>query len=87
MVQELVDLQERLQYEGYEVCEISYMQLSARCKKFGTKFTIEFLRGDGVQWDKDTYVVTSSDDFQSVFVNTQGEVMNLIFFVYHCIAK
>lgn len=87
MVQELLDLKEILQHEDYRVCEISYMQMSAQCKKFDTKFTIEFRRGDGIQWDKDTYIITSSDDFQSVCVNTRAEVMNLIFFVYHCIAK
>lgn len=87
MVQELLDLQEILQHEDYEVREIAYMQMSAICKKFGTKFTIEFCRGDGIQWDKDTYIVTSSDDFQSVYLNTKAEVMNLLFFVYHCIAK
>lgn len=85
MVQELLDLQEILQYEDYGVCEISYMQMSVRCKKFDTRLTIEFRRGDGVQWDKDTYVITSSDGFQSIFVTTIGEVMNILFLVRHSI--
>lgn len=83
MVQELLDLQEILQYEDYWVCEISYMQMCVRCKKFGTELTIEFRRGDGIKWDKDTYVVTSSDGFQSIFVNTKEEVMNILFLVRH----
>lgn len=83
MVQELLGLQEILQHENYWVCEISHMQMSVRCKKFATELTIEFRRGDDIKRDKDTYVVTSSDGLQSIFVNTQEEVMNILFLVRH----
>lgn len=87
MVQELLELQEILQQEAYKVCEISYMQMSIQCKKFGTKFTLEFHRGDNIAWEKDTYILMSSDKFQYFQTTHKSEVLNILHFVRHCMSN
>jgi hypothetical protein len=86
MCKELKEIADILRAEDYRVYQDTGKKIVIRDNKFGTLFKLEFWTSeDG--WDKDTYVLKSSDEFQYFCTTHKGEVLNLIYFVSHCMKR
>ena len=86
MCKELKEIADILRAEDYTVYQIEEKKIGIRDNKFDTNFYLSF-RTPEDGWEKDTYVLASSDEFQYFQTTRKGEVMNIIYFVYHCMCK